>query len=646
MSRPKKRQPIGRGYRIAATAGCAVLLSAALFWIRAAAPPEDASQQAPAGTTSAAQFTAPPSSDYAQRVVAFIHDSIPITRQELGEYLIARCGAEKMENLVNRRIIEEVCKARRIEVTSAEVEAALNEDIAGLGVDRKRFVSQVLKGYKKNLYEWKEDVIRPRLLMTKLCRAGVTWTEENVQDAFDSLYGEKIEGRVVVWPMAEKNQADQEYLSIRGSEEAFADKARHQANSDLATNGGKIRPFARHTTGAGMEALEEQAFHLQPGGVTEVIQTPEGWVVFKCDRRLPADTTVNPQTVRDKLVKEVVEKKIGLEMKTVFEELKKQANPQVQLKPLDSSQTVVAVINDGMPITREELGEYLIARYGTERLENLVNRHIIEEACRVHNIAVTPAEIEAALADDLRVLSAQVGQVVDRKRFENEFLKSYKKSLYEWTEDVIRPRLQMTRLCRDQVISTEADVQAAFEAHYGEKVKGRIILWPKGEEKLAFQEFASIRDSEEAFANKARHQASSQLAAKGGELERPITRHSTGNEELEKEAFSLQPSDVSRVIQTPEGYVVFKCDERIPADSNVKLEEVRAALVKEVIEKKTRQEIPRMFADLKKAAGPRQLLKNPEQPTDLAAEVERELPSDYKPHNHERTGPHGPSSSN
>ena len=42
--------------------------------------------------------------------------------------------------------------------------------------------------------------------------------------------------------------------------------------------------------------------------------------------------------------------------------------------------------------------------------------------------------------------------------------------------------------------------------------------------------------------------------------------------------------NTSRVIQTPEGYVVFKCDERIPADSNVKLDEVRAALVKEVAE--------------------------------------------------------------
>src|SRR5687768_6887277 len=52
--------------------------------------------------------------DYARRVVAFIHGNIPISREELGEYLIARFGAERLEFLVNRRIIELECQKRRI----------------------------------------------------------------------------------------------------------------------------------------------------------------------------------------------------------------------------------------------------------------------------------------------------------------------------------------------------------------------------------------------------------------------------------------------------------------------------------------------------------------------------------------------------
>ena len=55
------------------------------------------------GSVSTANATQPPpvqgqapvaeSSDYSKKVVAYIYDSIPITREEFGEYLISRCGA-------------------------------------------------------------------------------------------------------------------------------------------------------------------------------------------------------------------------------------------------------------------------------------------------------------------------------------------------------------------------------------------------------------------------------------------------------------------------------------------------------------------------------------------------------------------------
>lgn len=620
MSRRHQPKSNGRRWHLAVAAGCVVLIPA-LCWIGAVARQEVQGQQTPAGTAPAP--TAPPtSSDYAQRMVAVIGDNLPITREELGEYLIARCGTERLENLVNKRIIEEACRIRRIEVTSAEVEAALNEDMSGLGVDRKRFIDQVLKGYKKNLYEWKEDVIRPRLLLTKLCRDRISFTEEELQNAFESAHGEKIEGRIILWPRGEEKLAQQEHPSLRDSEDAFANKARSQATPELAASGGKIRPFARHTVGN--PVLEEKVFRLHPGEVTEVIVTPEGCVVFKCDRRIPADTTVNPAAVRDQLAKDVIEKKMQKEMKPLFDKLKEEAKARLQLAPTDPSQRVVAVIHDSIAISREDYGEYLIARFGAERLENLVNKRILDEECKKRHIEVTPAEMEAALKHDLALLK------VDGKEFETKILKAQKKSLYEWKEDVIRPRLLLTKLCSGRVEYTEADIKTAFEAYHGEKVEGRLIMWPKAEKNLAFQEYASIRDSEDAFKHKAKHQASRDLAATGGELPQPIGHHTTGNEELEREAFSLQPGDVSRVMETPEGYVVFKCDRRIPADTSARLDTERAKLTKEVIEKKTQLEIPKLFAELKKDAAPRQLLKSAAQALDLAAEVERELPPDYK----------------
>ena len=43
---------------------------------------------------------AQPPSDYSRRVVAYIHNTIPITREDLGEYLIARMGHDRLESLL------------------------------------------------------------------------------------------------------------------------------------------------------------------------------------------------------------------------------------------------------------------------------------------------------------------------------------------------------------------------------------------------------------------------------------------------------------------------------------------------------------------------------------------------------------------
>src|SRR5262245_24764737 len=65
--------------------------------------------------------------DYASRVVAYVNGPTgqpqPVTRQELGEYLIHRLGTQKLPTLINKRLVDRECKARGIEITVAEVEA-------------------------------------------------------------------------------------------------------------------------------------------------------------------------------------------------------------------------------------------------------------------------------------------------------------------------------------------------------------------------------------------------------------------------------------------------------------------------------------------------------------------------------------------
>jgi len=287
-------------------------------------------------------------SDYSSRVVAYVYDNTPITREELGEYLIARYGTERLDLLCNKKIIDNECRKAGIEVTAAEVENSLSEDLKGLNVDRKTFVDKVLKNYRKNLYEWKEDVIRPKLMLSKLVRSRVKVTDEDIKKAFDAYYGEKVECRIVMYEKGFERAVLSDYPRLRDSEEEFHKAAKNQKSASLAATAGKIRPIARNTTGN--EELEKAAFALQPNEVSPVIGTPEGLIIVKCDKRIPADTTINLESVREKITAEVIEKKIQAEIPVAFSEMRKRANPKLILQGTnqieDLTKTIAPLIKE------------------------------------------------------------------------------------------------------------------------------------------------------------------------------------------------------------------------------------------------------------------------------------------------------------
>ncbi len=631
MSSRSNQRPRGRRWpRLLLAAGCVGGVVGVGCWLRGtvlAGPRTQPPASIPAQNAPAPP-PAPATSDYASRVVAYLYDSEPVTRQELGEYLIARHGAAALKLLVNKRVIETEARARGVEVTAGEVEAAFNDDLKGLNVNRDTFVSAFLARYKKTLYEWKEDVIRPKLYLSKLCRDRVQATEEEVRNLYDSKYGEKVECRIILFPLDQKDKAEDCLRQVRDSEQAFEECAKHQHDTNLSAAAGKIKPVAWHTMND--DYFEKKVFALQPGQVSdEVIQTKQGHVIVKCDGRVPADTTVSLEAKRAELTREVVARHVDAEMGKYFQALYDQAHPALLLQAdadgglppreaLPAPAEVVATYNGNATVTREDLGEFLIARHGAEKLELLVNRRILDKVCRERGVSVTPAEIEEGLKADLAIYK------VSRKEFADDVLAKQKISLFEWKEDAVRTRLLLTKLCRDRVKATEADVKQAFEAYHGERLECRFILWPPDQAKFALQQYAKLRDSEEEFARAAKAQPTPTLAATGGRVE-PFGKHTLGDDALEREAFKLQPGEVSTLIGTPQGNVVIKCDRRLPPDSKASLEQERPRLVEEILKKKMNLEMQVVFKQFRDQAKPRLVLKDPNKPVDIAAETKEIL---------------------
>src|SRR5262249_19199307 len=140
-----------------------------------------------AGTESPKQpeIPAPPQVAAPKEPVATINGE-PISREEFGEYLIRLHGAAKLEAFVNRRIIERACESKKITVTEAEIDEELERDLKQLHVDRDEFVKNVLKQNGKSMAEWKEEVLRPRLMLSKLVRATLTVTTDDLRKEYEN----------------------------------------------------------------------------------------------------------------------------------------------------------------------------------------------------------------------------------------------------------------------------------------------------------------------------------------------------------------------------------------------------------------------------------------------------------------------------
>src|SRR5262245_26502036 len=105
--------------------------------------------------------------------VATIFDDVPVTREAFADHLIRRYGKKELEKFVNKQIIAHAFAKKGWTIKADEVMAALDEDCKALGVTRDDFIKNVLPRYDKTLEEWTEDVITPRLMLTRLCKTRI-----------------------------------------------------------------------------------------------------------------------------------------------------------------------------------------------------------------------------------------------------------------------------------------------------------------------------------------------------------------------------------------------------------------------------------------------------------------------------------------
>jgi len=264
------------------------------------------------------------------RVCAYLYDKVPVSREEFGEYLIARVGPERLDFMLNRKIVETECRKHGIFANDAEVDARFEKELGSFGATRltkEEFVNSILKRFNKTLYEWREDVIRPKLMMEKLVRPTIKITDKDIQDSFEARFGPQVEVRMIVLDRDNIRLKAKIWEEARKGKEAFMDQAKKQPIPHLAMEGGKVPPIHRHF---GDKSMEDAAFALKEGEVSSPIDLKDGSVVILlCEKQVPANKTVTMTgELRTKLYEEMFEMRVQQRIPEVFREMRHFANPR------------------------------------------------------------------------------------------------------------------------------------------------------------------------------------------------------------------------------------------------------------------------------------------------------------------------------
>ena len=147
-----------------------------------------------------------------------------ISRQNLADECVARKGKEVLETLIARRLIEQAIREKKLAVTAAEIDAEIDKVANGFsGLGREAWLRSLDKERGISPEQYARDIIYPTLALRKLAAPMVQVTDQDLSDAFDAQFGDKLRCRIImvdklrdaqeVWEQLKQNPAGFEKLA-------------------------------------------------------------------------------------------------------------------------------------------------------------------------------------------------------------------------------------------------------------------------------------------------------------------------------------------------------------------------------------------------------------------------------------------------
>ncbi len=545
-----------------------------------ATPPQQAAAPAGAGAKPAA-----------------LVNGAEVMADELAAECLGRYGAGILETLVNRRIIEQACRQHGITVTPQDASVEIDAMARRFSVPRDKWLEMIQQERGITAKQYADDIVWPMLALRALARGTVEPTDDEIRKAFENRFGPAVKARIVA--CRTRSEAETVRKQAIAAPEEFGSLARqHSADVGSASANGWVEPIRMHS---GDPAFDRAAFTLPEGGISDVVQVGDQFIVIKCEGRLPpAGATL--EEVKPQLAEELRDRKSRQASSEVFKRLQEASTIEnVMNDPAKAAaRPGVAALVNGHPVTIEEVQATCLDRHGREVVEVLVTRRLVEQALGKQSLSVTQADIDAEIARAATQMGfTKADGTADTAAWLDRVTRQEKVPLRHYLDDVVWPTVALKKLVGSVPVSQD-DLDRAFAATFGPRAKCRIIVLDNQRRAQEVWQLARQNPTPEHVGTLAEtYSVDPTTRSLRGEV--PPLQRWGGQPTLEREAFALKPGELSGVVQIADRFMVIFC-EGFTEPAKVTFAEVRDELYDDIFEKKQRIEMARHFTHLRESA--------------------------------------------
>ncbi len=546
------------------------------------------------------QATTPPPANDQMQILAVVNGQ-QITRDHLAKETLNRFGESVTESLVNKYLITVQCQKQGIVVSEQDVDAELEKRAKRYGMSAERYVELICSERDIKVSKLRNDVIWTELALRRLASSMTQVSEEEIQRQLESEFGPKVQVRAIA--LNDAARAQQLLAEARANPEQFSRLAiNHSVDPNSASVGGLLPPL-RHNMG--QPQLEQVAFALQVGQISDVLQLENQFLFLKCERHYPATQLGEQQLIlhRQRIQEEIRESKLGDAAEALFRNMQESSqivnvinNPQ-----LSQQMPGVATTVNGQPITLQQIQEECLVRFGRDVLQSEINRTLIMQRLQQLGESVTAQDLEqemARAAVEFGVVNQDgTADVAKWKAFvtQND---SSKAEIY--VQDEVWPTVAMKKIVARTVQVTDEDMQKGFEANFGPRVEVLAIVLKDQRTAQKVWEMAKSNPTEKYFGELA-HEYSIEAASRAHYGEVPPIQMHGGRQILEDEAFRLKPGEISGLIPVGNTWIVVWCKGRTTPVVQ-EFDAVKDELYRDILEKKMRVAMSEEFQKLQGAS--------------------------------------------